>query len=180
MSRVTCAQKSGDETTWFSYELLKTVITDPDGNNKTQKSNLLGKIIEIVEHGPTDHSTLYSYNPAGDLLKVSRMNPSTGNPIENILTCNTLGQKLPMADPDMGGGEYTYDLPGRTVSKSVTKNSVLFKSLNYAFYPGTNLLERVSDGSNNTLAVITRYSPRGKMESISFGGGKTVTNYDYV
>ena len=74
---------------------------------------------------------------------------------------------------------YTYDLAGRTVSKTVKKSNVLFKTLNYEFYPGTTLLKRVSDNSNNTLAEISLYSPQGKMESISFNGGKTVTNYSY-
>ena len=74
---------------------------------------------------------------------------------------------------------YTYDLADRTVSKTVKKSNVLFKTLNYEFYPGTTLLKRVSDNSNNTLAEISLYSPQGKMESISFNGGKTVTNYSY-
>lgn len=51
------------------------------------------------------------------------------------------------------------------------------KSLNYTFYPGTSLLKRIYDNHNTTLAEISSYSPMGKIETINFGGGKTVTLY---
>ncbi|MCM2287313.1 MAG: hypothetical protein NDI81_21240 [Desulfobacula sp.] len=179
-SRLICMQRSGEETTWFAHELLKTVTTDPDGNTKTRISDLLGRPVEIIEHGLTDHSTTYAYSPAGDLLSVSRINPATGNPVVNTVTYDTLGQKLTLQDPDMGAWSYAYDLAGRLASKAVTKDNVAFKTLNYAFYPGTSLLKRVSDGNNNTLSEISLYSPQGKMEAVSFNGGKTVTTYSYI
>ena len=139
-SRPICLQRSGEETAWFAHELLKTVTADPDGNTKTRISDLLGRPLEIIEHGLTDHSTTYTYTPAGDLLSVSRINPATGNPIENRATYNTLGQKLILQDPDMGAWSYAYDLAGRLASKAVTKD-LPFKTLNYAFYPGTSLFK---------------------------------------
>jgi YD repeat-containing protein len=110
---------------------------------------------------------------------VSRINPATGNPIENRITYNTLGQKLTLQDPDMGNWSYAYDLAGRLASRAVTKDNEPFKTLNYAFWPGTSLLKRVSDGNNNTLSEISLYSPQGKIEAVSFNGGKTVTTYSY-
>ncbi|MDA8135797.1 MAG: DUF4329 domain-containing protein, partial [Desulfobacteraceae bacterium] len=76
--------------------------------------------------------------------------------------------------------DYAYDLAGRLASKAVTKDNVAFKTLNYAFYPGTSLLKRVSDANNTTLSEISLYSPQGKMEAVSFNGGKTVTTYSYI
>ncbi|MBU2628538.1 MAG: hypothetical protein KKE61_07970, partial [Proteobacteria bacterium] len=89
-SRVERVQQSGGINTTYAYNNLETTVTDPDGHSKTQVTDSLGRIISVIEHGPTDHITTYSYTAAGDLVKVSRTNPATGNAVENLITYNTL------------------------------------------------------------------------------------------
>lgn len=154
-------QKSGDENTWFAYELLKTVTTDPDGNLKTRITDLLGRPVQIIEHGPTDHSTVYTYTPAGDLLKVSRLNPLTGTAVENIITYNTLGQKLTMADPDMGNWSYTYDLNGNLKTQTDGRNTTItftYDALNRKIkkaYPNVNAIY-LYDSAVNGIGLLFR------------------------
>ncbi len=76
--------------------------------------------------------------------------------------------------------DYTYDLAGRQISKEVYQDNVLFKTLHYAFYPGTSLLEAVRDGNNNAYALINTYSPQGKIEDMKYSTSTDMFySYDY-
>jgi len=267
--RLVRVQQSGGIDTDLAYENLSTTVTGPDGRQKTETTDILGRILEVIEHGPADQFTTYTYNAAGDLLTVSRIDPATGDLIENTVAYNTLGQKTSMTDPDMGQWRYDYDLngnlvsqtdagnvtitfaydelnrqtqkiypdqsvarfeydaaangiglfyqksnahatteytsydamgrllsetrtigatavrfdyrydpAGRQASKSVTLNHGLFKTLDYDFYSGTDLLKAVNDGSNQPYTRITEYSPQGKIEFMTHANG-TETDYIY-
>ncbi len=273
-------ESNGDINTQITYNLLKTTVKDPDGYEKSQVTDILGRITKIIEHAPegTDRETTYTYNIAGDLTLVSRPNPVTEQTIENRVTYNTLGQKTSMVDPDMGSwsytydlngnlktqtdslgvvltfeydelnrqtkkiypdesfalytydaatyGEgflyqktnaagtatttyaeydqmgrpvsqisliddteavfdYTYDLAGRVSGKTISQNTIQLQRIGYEFYPGTSLLHKVTNGSIQAYAEITKYSPQGKIESISYGEetpdsqGAAIVNYAY-
>lgn len=107
-----------------------TVITDPDGNRKTEIRDGLGRLIRVIEHGsdeddfPYDHTTNYTFNAAGDLISVDRINPETGGIMTNSITYNSLGQKTTMNDPDMGLWKYTYDLNGNLEETIFYKNVI--------------------------------------------------------
>lgn len=169
-SRIFRIQQSGGINTYFAYNNLETTVTDPDGCQKTQVADALNKIVKIIEHGITDHSTDYIYNIADDLLMVSRINPDTGNPIENTVTYNTLGQKTAMTDPDMGTWSYSYDFNGNLVSQTDANNVTLtftYDVLNRQIrktYPDGNTANFEYDAGTNSIGFLFRKSNANAVE----------------
>ncbi|MCP3942526.1 MAG: hypothetical protein GY710_13710 [Desulfobacteraceae bacterium] len=163
-SRVTRTQQSGGIDTYFEYDNLKTRITDPDGNAKTQIQDILGRIIEVIEHGPSDQNTFYTYDPADNLFKVARTNPATGSSIENIVAYNTLDQKTSMTDRDMGHWSYGYDLNGNLISQTDARGV----TINFAYdelnrqtkkiYPDASFASSTYDGAANGLGLLHKKS----------------------
>ena len=103
-----------------------TEITDPDGKQKTEKRDHLGRIIEVIEHAGDDvanpvlKTTSYWYNAAGDMTEVEN---ALG--ISTLITYDARGLKLTMDDPDMGAWSYTYDENGNLETQTDAKNNVI-------------------------------------------------------
>ncbi|MEH0021379.1 MAG: FG-GAP-like repeat-containing protein [Desulfobacter sp.] len=160
-SRIIQTQQSGDLTTYFTHENFETRITDPDGHSKTQVLDSLGRVVRVVEHGPaSDHIVTYTYTPADDLVKISRDNPATGSPVENLITYDTLGRKIAMTDPDMGHWTYGYDPNGNLASQTDAGNTTLtftYDELNRKIqknYPDGSSATWAYDGATNGTGLI--------------------------
>ncbi len=100
---------------------FKTVITDPDNKQKTEKRDHLGRIIEVIEHANAgDQNTLYSYNAAGDMIEVENdLHFST------LISYDARGLKTSMDDPDMGEWHYTYDENGNLSTQTDAKENLI-------------------------------------------------------
>ena len=111
--------QNGPIVTRYEYSGFSTTIFDPDDNSKTQTTDHLGRIVQVVEHldAATDYTTAYEYNAAGDLTKVT----DTHNNVTNI-AYDTLGRKKSMSDPDMGNWNYTYDGNGNLKTQTDANN----------------------------------------------------------
>ncbi|MCP4146255.1 MAG: RHS repeat protein, partial [bacterium] len=111
----------GTIDSFFSYSGFSLTVTDPDGVKKTEGSDYLGGIIRVIEHTSTgDFTTQYTYNAAGDLLKIK---DSLGHitPIE----VDTLGRKVKESDPDLGTWFYGYDQRNNLISQSDAKSQTI-------------------------------------------------------
>ncbi len=61
--------QSGTITSTLSYSGLSVTTTDPDGAQKRQKKDYLGRLIQVTEFATGgQQNTSYTYNAAGDLL----------------------------------------------------------------------------------------------------------------
>ncbi|WDP90450.1 MAG: VCBS repeat-containing protein [Desulfobacter sp.] len=196
--RITKLEQSGGINTRFTHNTLTTRATDPDGHSKSQVRDILGRIIKVIEHGPADFTASYTYTPAGDMVKVSRTNPDTGNPIENVVAYNTLGQKTAMTDPDMGNWTYTYDLNGNLATQTDARNVTLtfeYDALNrltrktypdassasWAYDAGTNGIGLLYETSNaNATTRYTAYDQTGRLASETRTVDSQTVRFDYT
>ena len=104
----------GSVVSTYDYSGLSTTVTGPDGTQKTETRDHLGRIVEVIEHaGEENISTTYDYNAAGDLLQVKDHYGST-----TTINYDTLGRKMSMTDPDVGFWKYTYDANGNLVTQT--------------------------------------------------------------
>ena len=173
--------KSND-TTWgwnqteFSYDGLSTTITDPDGKQKTERTDYLGRIIQVIEYnGVEQYNTYYQYNAAGDLLEVK----DHYNTITTI-EYDALGRKTGMTDPDMGTWLYpSYDANGNLLTQK--------SSLDIYTYFEYDELNRITNKSYSTAYTPTVYiydnlsipNGRGQLASMSNSQSTSVYNeYD--
>jgi len=68
-----------------------------------------------------------------------------------------------------------YDLSGKVTSISYPGNYWV----DYAYHPGTNLLNTVTDSNSSIFAQCTAYEPTGKIKIIEHPYNNTQTEYDY-
>jgi len=155
-------------STWIG---LSTTVRDPDGRQKTEKKDYLGRVIEVREHTETGPQvTTYQYNAAGDLLEVTAHGNTT------TMTYDTLGRKIAMQDPDMGAWSYTYDAKGNLLSQTDAKG----QTITYAY----DALDRVLSKSYSTgdpqvtytYDNLTILNGRGRLYSVS--NGDVTTTYE--
>ena len=115
--------------TSFSYDGLSTTITDPDGAQKTDRKDYLGRLKEVVEYNQGEqYTTQYEYNAAGDLTQVTN---ALGD--DTLINYDTLGRKINMDDPDMGYWTYSYDANGnltQQVDANLTTTTFTYDQLN--------------------------------------------------
>jgi YD repeat-containing protein len=108
--------------TTFSYSGFSTTITDPDGCQKTEIKDYLGRLIHVIEYNNSvQYNTNYSYNAAGDLLSVT--DHLGGTP--TTMAYDNIGRKTAMTDPDMGAWSYQYDSNGNLISQTDSKGQMI-------------------------------------------------------
>ncbi len=108
-------------TVTYAYSGLTTTVTDPDGKSKSEVKDFLGRVVKVIEYGDQeDYETLYEYNNAGDLKKVT---DTLGNETSNAY--DTLGRKRYMNDPDMGVWHYGYDDNGNLASQTDAEDQTI-------------------------------------------------------
>jgi RHS repeat-associated protein len=116
-----------------AYNGLTTTLTDPDGSQKIERRDYLGRITRVTEiNDSTQYHTNYDYNAAGDLLAVTDSASNT-----TAIVWDTLGRKLDMTDPDMGTWAYTYDANGNLLTQTDAKDQTIiftYDALNRVTY----------------------------------------------
>ena len=124
----------GSVVTTSSYDGFSSSVTDPDGAEKVERRDYLGRIIEVIERsGQGDFKTGYSYDAAGSLLKVVDNFGHT-----TLIVYDTLGRKVQMSDPDMGVWHYLYDANNNIVSQIDAK----LQTVAFAYDPLNRLVSK--------------------------------------
>jgi RHS repeat-associated protein len=111
-------------STDITYNNFTTVTTDPDGKQRSDIKDYLGRTIK-VEEDPNGLAlnTIYIYNAPGDLVEVRNHHWTEEDPDANriLMEYDTLGRKVLMDDPDMGTWTYTYDPMGNLDTQTDNK-----------------------------------------------------------
>ena len=166
----------GWNTTQFAYNGLSTTITDPDGKQKTEIKDYLGRLIQVIEYnGGSQYNTYYEYNAAGDLTQVKdHYNTLT------TIAYDSLGRKTGMTDPDMGTWQYSsYDDNGNLLTQKSSRNI-------YTYFTYDEL-NRITQKSYSNGYTTTNYdydnlsipNGRGRLYSMSNYYATTIYNaYD--
>ena len=115
----------------FLYNGYTTTIIEPDGGQKKEIKNYLGRIVQIQEckvagcAGDSDWiTTSYKYNTVGDLIKVT----SPGDHVnQNIMSMeyDMMGRKTAINDPDTGTTTFGFhDITGKLVNQTDNSGDV--------------------------------------------------------
>ncbi|VVS94184.1 FG-GAP-like repeat-containing protein [Desulfoluna spongiiphila] len=151
------SEEFGSVQTEFFYDGFATTETDYDGASTTRVKDALDRLIRVVEHGDSDHETLYTYNAVGELLTATN---AVGSLTE--MTYDRIGRQTTMSDPDMGFWQYTYDVNGNILTQEDAKG----ETIRFSYDALNRMVSKIySDG---TPSVTWRYDDL----SISNGCGR--------
>jgi uncharacterized repeat protein (TIGR01451 family) len=122
LGRQTSSVTPGGSQTLTAYDGLTTTVTDPNGNQKSQTTDGLGRLVQVGEYtGTTLYATTqYSYDIADRQVETT-----DGQANVTAITYNMLGQKTGMHDPDMGVWTYSYDARGNMIQQTDGKSQTL-------------------------------------------------------
>ncbi|WP_444933514.1 FG-GAP-like repeat-containing protein [Microbulbifer sp. JTAC008] len=102
----------------ISYDGLEIVTVNDKGQQKTERKNVLGELVEVVD--ALSGRITYEYDSQGNLGKIHSwgLTNSSGNhieendgltyPISVVIDYDDMGRKNSMSDPDKGDWSYTY------------------------------------------------------------------------
>ncbi|MGH8321664.1 MAG: PKD domain-containing protein [Gammaproteobacteria bacterium] len=126
----TASGEATTDTTTYGYVGFTTTATTiqspapPTGiasETTSTTTDALGEVINKVDgSGSNSGSTLYNYDPFGDLVKTT---DADGQPTS--MTYDGLGHKTGMTDPNMGAWSYTPDALGEVISQADAKGQVI-------------------------------------------------------
>lgn len=112
----------------ISYGYLTKTVTNPKGHTRTENSNELGELAEVIDH--LGGRITYEYSVTGD-LKTMKAHPTATEQTQDGLTTvvttlehDLYGRKTKMVDPDKGTWEYKYNAHGELVWQKDGKGQV--------------------------------------------------------
>ena len=98
---------------------IATTVTDPLLKKRTQSSDVLGRLVRVIEdssdgiapHNELNYQTNYAYDVLGNLTEVRQEPhpPETQYPQIRSFTYSSLGRLLTATNPESGTITYTYD-----------------------------------------------------------------------
>jgi RHS repeat-associated protein len=105
----------------IDYYLWTRTMTDANGHKIKNYYDGHGQLIKVEEfNGSAIYATAYYYDTLGNLTKTI---DAQGN--ASIITYDSLGRKISMADPDMGTWAYLYDDLGNLIKQTDAKGQAL-------------------------------------------------------
>ena len=188
---VSCASNTNRTgTTEMTYSAEVTTVTDPAGNQRQQKVDALGRLIEVIEDpggSPLhlNYITTYAYDALDNLTGVTQIQASPSATQTRTFIYSSLGWLLKAINPESEPTNYTYhdsgDLNRKTYSRVATDDT--WSELTY------DALHRVitKSYSDSTPAVTYTYyqesneSPVpniGQLKSVSSSVSATTYGYN--
>jgi RHS repeat-associated protein len=140
--------------TSYTYEnqsnYNQVIVTAPDGNTATSRTNVLGETIESLD--ANNISTTYTYYANGQTKEINNLNQKT------TFTYNLDGSKATMTDPNAGVSSYTYTPWGQLSTETDAKGNVN----TYTCLPKTSLVKtRTTAKDGNSRTVTYTYATSG-------------------
>lgn len=152
--------KSSYVTTTTGYENLSVVITNPKNQVRTEKRDLAGQIIEVID--PNYGSTKFKYDSRGNMRE---MKDPAGN--TTTVTYDLRDRKVGMSDPDKGTYVYQYNSFGDITCQMDGKGQISVQRYDIA----GRLFSRTDRMAGGTCA-----SPTGSIDKYSQWTYDTATN----
>ena len=162
--------------TKMAYNAEYTTITDPEGNERQQKVDVLGRLIEVIEDpNGLNYITTYAYDALDNLTEVTQGGQT------RTFTYSSLSRLMSAVNPESGTTSYTYhdsgDLWTKTDARLVTStltydalHRVITKSYSDSTPAVTYEYHQLSNGSS---------APNiGQLKSVSSSVGTTSYGYN--
>ncbi|WP_129775911.1 FG-GAP-like repeat-containing protein [Peristeroidobacter soli] len=151
---------TANHDTTFSYEGLRTTITNARNYTNREVRSAIGAVVQTIDSGNSD--TDYEYDAFGNLLKTRDF---YGNEI--TLTYNVRGMRMTSADPDMGSWSYNYYPVGELKTQTDAKS----QTTTFTYDLLSRLLTRVEAEGTTTFTYDTGTKGVGKTATASSPGG---------
>ncbi len=137
-------------TVTTQYAPLARSETDENGNSKQYISDGLERLTEVHEHNDSDtYITNYGYDASDNLIRVT---DALGN--IKTMTCDGLGRRTELSDPDRGRTLYQYDNVGRLTESMDNKGQLI----SYTYdAPGRMLTVDYLDGRGKSPDITYHY-----------------------
>ncbi|MBL8058399.1 MAG: hypothetical protein JNK29_16965, partial [Anaerolineales bacterium] len=110
-------------TALAAYRGPRTAVVDAAGRQRLSEADAFGRTVAVFEYQaaglaapdfdlPAYAVTRYTYDPRGALTRMEALSATT------IITYSVLGQKIGLADPDLGVWTYAYQPSGELVAQT--------------------------------------------------------------
>ena len=148
------------------YDRGEVTLIDENGHEKIKVLDAYDQIVEVDEINHDDNNveeiyvTLYEFNAAGQLTKMTQKGRNNEFSIVTTTTYDNVGRKIEMLDPNMGQITYEYDNAGN-LTKQVTPNlRALSKDLRFEYDKQSRIKKKTyPDTKTITYFYDTTYSP---------------------
>jgi YD repeat-containing protein len=198
---VPTGQDGAPATRAFEYDErgFMNKSTDLEGNESTNGYDAMGRLTSVTApHGPPNQS-IYTYNKAGDLMKVSTPGEIANDEIVTEFGHDLMGRvtqeldgrgRLTKHNYDFVGNEtctidprgltlrFEYDLRGQRTSRSSlngnTCTSTVTPQESYAY----DLAGNLKTAANGTASTAMTYDNSGRLKTVT--SGERATSYVYV
>lgn len=117
--RLEKSTNANGSTTSYTYNGLKTTVTDPLGNKTSKTYSLSGDITEATD--ALGNNIYYKYDASGNCIEIR--GPRTTISVDY----DRHGNKQRLTDPDLGTVEYVYNAYGELVEQSDAKGTTTFE-----------------------------------------------------
>ena len=109
----------------ITYAQGTTNYIDPASHQRTEVRDAFGQLVTVTQYpdANTQFSTLYQYDPIGNLLSIT--DPENNR---TSVTYDSLSRRTAMIAPDMGSWQYGYDSNGNLTSQTDANGSLIFFS----------------------------------------------------
>ncbi|HEV7163757.1 MAG TPA: RHS repeat-associated core domain-containing protein, partial [Gammaproteobacteria bacterium] len=115
---------------YVGFATVSNTATGTGTETTAKVSNALGQTAEMVD--ASGGTTLYSYDPFGDLVGVTAADSKS-----TAIAYDGLGNKVKMVDPDMGTWTYGYDALGELLTQVDAKGQKIVQTYDVLGRPST-------------------------------------------
>ncbi|MEZ5525280.1 MAG: hypothetical protein R3E62_10035 [Pseudomonadales bacterium] len=173
----------------MAYTGLSTTYTNAKNQNKTETKNVLGELVEVIDH--LGGKAQYRYDAQGNMIEMKAIGTDLANGVNGTITTtlayDLLGRKTSMDDPDKGHWEYDYNAFGELVEqrdakgqKSVMTYDTLGRQKTRQDYKAGNVLEGDTTWTYNNGTDPANSNGLGQVLNVvdSVSGYVKLVNYD--
>ena len=152
-----------------AYNGLENIVTNAKGQSKTTITNVVGKVVKVLE--PLGASVEYTYDALGNLLSTK-----DAKGLVTRLEYDQRGHKTKMIDPAMGTWHYKYNAAGELIWQKDSKQQVV----NLTYDALGRLVERKEPEGTSRWNYDSGSKGIGKLAEVTSPGYKRAQTYDQL